>query len=82
MLLLYFKIDKASFSEQRFSSEVISVNFMDWSKAQIVNILAERLKIKKNDSKLLSGTFEVTEYKVILLFFSFFGLYVEILTYS
>ena len=46
MLLLYFKTDKASFREQRFFLEVISVNFVDWSKAQIVNILAERPKMK------------------------------------
>ena len=47
MLLLYFKTDKASFREQRFSLDVISVKFMDWSIAQIFNISAERSKMKK-----------------------------------
>ena len=36
---LYLKTDEVSFSEQRFSLEVIYVKFMDWSKAQIVKIL-------------------------------------------
>ena len=47
MLLLYFKTEKASFIEERFFLEVISVKFMDWSKAQIVNISSKRPKMKK-----------------------------------
>ena len=46
MLLLYFKTDKASFREQWFFLEVISVKFMDLSKAKIFNISAERPKMK------------------------------------
>ena len=38
MLVLYFKNDKASFQEPRFTWEVISSKHLDWSKAQIVNI--------------------------------------------
>ena len=40
MLVLYLKTEIVSFTEQRFSSEVISVKHVDWSKEQIVNILA------------------------------------------
>ena len=47
---------------------VISGKFVDWSKAQIVNISAERLKREKNESTLLSGTFKVSENKVVLFF--------------
>ena len=47
MLLLYFKTSKTSFRKHRFSLEGISVKFVDWSKAQIVNISAKRPKIKK-----------------------------------
>ena len=46
MLLLYFKTNKASFREQRFSLKQISVNFLDWSKAQVINISANKSKMK------------------------------------
>ena len=71
MYLLYFKSDKTSFREQRFFLEVISVKFMDWSKAQIANISAERPKMKKvrvlyflelfaNEQKRLAQSFTYT----------------------
>ena len=60
MLLLYFKTSKTSFRKHRFSLEGISVKFVDWSKAQIVNISAKRPKMKKNESTLFSGTFKVS----------------------
>ena len=40
MLVLYFKNDKSSFQELWYPLEAISAKHLDWSKAQIVNILA------------------------------------------
>ena len=73
MLLLYFKTEKASFMEQRFFLEVISVKFMDWSKAQIVNTISAESQNEKNENTLLSGTFKVSE-NISALTFIIFGL--------
>ena len=40
MLVLYFTNDKASLQEQKFFLEGISAKYLDWSKAQIINISA------------------------------------------
>ena len=68
MLRLYFKTNKASFREQKFSFDVIFVNFVDWSKAEILNLDQEARN--ENETTLFSGTLKVPESRV-LSYFSF-----------
>ena len=83
MFDLYFKNDKVSFRKQRVSLKFILINYLYWSKAQIVNNSVQRPKIgeKKNRCISFSGTLKVLENKVFLLFF-IFGLWVKIMTIS
>ena len=68
MSLLYFRTDKVSCREQRFSLEVIFVKFVDWSKAQIINISMERPKMKKVRPLYF---LKLPESKVLSFFFIF-----------
>ena len=46
-LVVYLEVTLQAFREQKYSLERISAEPVDWSKAQIVNILAWRPKMKK-----------------------------------
>ena len=47
MSVLYFKNDEARFQEQIFTLQMILTIHVDWSKAQIIDISAQRPKMKE-----------------------------------
>ena len=68
MLVLYFKNDKASFKEKRFSLEAISTKYLYWVKSTNRQYLGLEAKNEENEGTLISETLKVGENIVVLLF--------------